>query len=466
MTVHEAASPEKGASTTDVTQELGGVPPPPRGWERLKWLGPGFLWMVSATGSGELLFTPRVGALYGYALVWAMIAAVLLKWFINREIGRFAVCTGATVLDGFKQLPGPRNWAVWLILVPQLVVAVATIAGLAGASATALVLVLPGDVRIWMIGSVLSATALVLWGRYKTVEWTAMALGIALAVAALAAATSVSPDLGALTSGLMPRVPAQLDYGEILPWLGFMLSGAAGMMWYSYWIQAKGYGAAALSRKSDQPIHPTKLSGEDRARLRGWVTQMTLDNSLAVVGTLMIAMAFLILGTELLRPEGLVPEENRVAETLGYLLGGVWGPLGFWFMITAVFVGFWDTVLSDQDGFGRLFGDGTRTLLQSLKLSGRWLDETFLKNVFIVVLLTLLPIALYLIMGKPVGLLKLAGVIEAAHIPVVTGLILYLNHRLLPPDLRPSWAVFAATALAGLFFAAFAGMYVLQLTSQ
>jgi hypothetical protein len=340
---------------------------------------------------------------------------------------------------------------------------VATIAGLAGASATALVLVLPGDVRIWMIGSVLAATALVLWGRYKAVEWTAMALGIALALAAMAAAISVSPDLAALASGLMPSVPAQVDYGEILPWLGFMLSGAAGMMWYSYWIQAKGYGAAALSRQSDQPIHPDTLSADERDRLRGWVSQMTLDNSVAVVGTLVIAMAFLILGTELLRPQGLVPEENRVAETLGQLLGGVWGPVGFWFMITAVFVGFWDTVLADQDGFGRLFGDGARTLLQPLELSDRWVDETILKNVFIVVLLTLLPIALYLIMGEPVGLLKLAGAIEAAHIPVVTGLILYLNHRLLTPDLRPSWAVSVATALAGLFFAVFAGVYVFQL---
>src|SRR5919108_3323990 len=95
---------------------------PPRGWERLRWLGPGFLWMISAAGSGELLFTPRVGALYGYALLWALLGAVLLKWFINREIGRYTVSTGETILAGFRRLPGPRAWAVWLILIPQLVV--------------------------------------------------------------------------------------------------------------------------------------------------------------------------------------------------------------------------------------------------------------------------------------------------------------------------------------------------------
>jgi Mn2+/Fe2+ NRAMP family transporter len=89
------------------------VPEPPRGRGRLAWLGPAFLWMLSAVGSGELLFTPRVAALYGYALLWAMLAAVALKWFVNREVGRYTVCTGETIVEGFARVPGPRNWAVW-----------------------------------------------------------------------------------------------------------------------------------------------------------------------------------------------------------------------------------------------------------------------------------------------------------------------------------------------------------------
>lgn len=104
-----------------------GIPKPPKGGERLKWLGPSFLWMLSAAGSGELLFTPRIAALYGYSLLWALLAAVILKWFINGEVGRFTVCTGATILEGFKQLPGPKNWSIWLILLPQAVVAVSTL---------------------------------------------------------------------------------------------------------------------------------------------------------------------------------------------------------------------------------------------------------------------------------------------------------------------------------------------------
>lgn len=463
--VEETPPPEKKAVPE--------IPPAPTGWARLTWLGPGFLWMVSAAGSGELLFTPRVAAQYGYTLLWAVLAAVILKWFINREVGRFAVCTGATVLDGYKKLPGPKNWAVWLIVLPQLVVAAASIAGLAASAATALILLFPGDVRLWMIASVCASTALVVWGKYKSVEGTARILAVVLAVAALTAAVAVFPSIGELTAGLVPQLPADVNYGEILPWLGYMLSGAAGLMWYSYWITSKGYGAAGGNKNisnlkseisNEEFLDPKTLNETGRRNLRGWLSQMTLDTTVAVVGALIITIAFLILGAELLKPQGLVPEENRVAETLGVLLGGVFGVVGFWFMIVAVFIGFWDTVLSDQDGFGRLFSNGTRILGKQFGLSGRWAEAEFLRKFFVIVLVTIIPIALYLTIGNPVTLLKLAGAIEAAHIPVVAGLTLYLNYKFLPPDLRPSIFSTIFASLAGLFFAAFALFYVLQLT--
>lgn len=436
--------------------QSGQVPSPPRGWGRIAWLGPGFLWMVSAAGSGELLFTPRVGALYGYVLLWALLVAVALKWFINREVGRYTVVTGRTILEGFARLPGPRGWAVWLIVVPQLVVAVATIAGLAGSAATALVLVLPGDIRIWTVGSIVAAAALVLFGRYRLIERVAIVFAIALGLAALAAAMSVGPDVAELSSGLAPQLPPDLDYAEVLPWLGFMLSGAAGMIWYSYWIREKGYGAAAAGA-SEAPDDEQR-----RERLRGWLTQLTLDNSVAVIGTLIVTIAFLILGAELLRPEGLVPEENQVAEMLGQLLGMIWGPIGFWFMVTAVFIGFWDTVLSDQDGFGRMFASGARLIGRGLGSHEMPRPET-LRRLFVGVVTGALPIGLYLLVGEPLGLLQLAGAIEAAHIPILAGLTLYVGRRELPSDLGPSSLTFIMTALAAGFFAMFAALFVTQI---
>jgi Mn2+/Fe2+ NRAMP family transporter len=435
--------------------------PPETFKEKIKWLGPGFLWMVSAAGSGELLFTPRVGAMYGYTLLWAMLLAVILKWFINREIGRYTVCTGKTVIDGFSQLPGPKNWALYVILIPQLFVAVTSIAGLAGSAATALILVLPGNVKLWTIASILGSTALVLFGKFKAVEKVATILAITLGVSAVVAAISVWPHMDKLAEGIVPKMPEQVKYEEILPWLGFMLSGAAGLIWYSYWIQEKGYGWKKKETNTDD--HLTK--GE-KEKLKKWVTQMTVDNTVAVVGTLIVTLAFLILGAELLKPKGLIPDENKVAEVLGQLLGQLWGPVGFWFMITAVFIGFWDTVLSDQDGFGRMFTGGTRLLSRRFEKRSSWFNEKNLNRFFVIVLVTFIPIVIYLIMGEPVALLKIAGAIEASHIPFVAALILYLNINTLDKELRPSWVSLGFVSVAGLFFAAFAIVYVLQLAQQ
>jgi Mn2+/Fe2+ NRAMP family transporter len=430
---------------------------PPHGWARVAWLGPGFLWMVSAAGSGELLFTPRVGALHGYTLLWAMLVAIAMKWFINREVGRFAVCTGKTLLQGFSELPGPRGWAVWIVLVPQLFVAVTAIAGLAGGAATALILVLPGSPMVWMIVSVVASTALVVFGKYRAIERAATVIGVGVAIAAVSAAVAVQPDTGELARGLRPHLPPDVDYREILPWLGFMLSGAAGLIWYSYCTVSKGYGAASPgTREASSPSR-----ARDIERLRGWLAQMTFDNTVAVIGTFLIAGAFLILGAELLRPRGLVPEEQRVAATLGRLLGDVWGQWAYWFMVLGVFVGFWDTVLSDQDGHGRMFADGSRLLLPALKKY----REATVRRSFVVVLVTAAPIGLYAVAGNPVELLKIAGAIEAAHIPVVTALTLFLNRTHVPAGLRPSLLTTAVTTAAGLFFAAFAAYYVAQLVS-
>lgn len=257
------------------------------------------------------------------------------------------------------------------------------------------------------------------------------------------------------------QIPQNVRYQEILPWLGFMLAGAAGLMWYSYWVEARGYGAASV--KGKERIDPKQLNREEKKKLRGWINLMTISNTLAVVGALLAALSFLILGGELLRPQGLVPQENQVAETLGTLLGDLWGPFGFWFMVAIVFITFCSTVLSVEDGFGRMFADGTQIILQGFGVRGRWTNEKFLQRVYIVVLLVILPIAVYLFFGQPVGLLQTAGAIEAAHIPIVTGLTLFLNHRMLPKELRPSKIIFGGTAIAGIFFAVFAVIYLLQL---
>lgn len=452
---------------TKVKSDSGKILDPPKSLkERIKWLGPGVTWMAAgAGGAGELLFPPRIGSLYGYAFFWALLSAVVLKWAINREVGRFSVCTGGPLLDGFKTLPGPKNWAIWIIVVPQLVVAASAIAGLAGSAATAVTLLLPGSNTLWMAVIIVISTSFLLWGKYSILELVATFLALGLALMGIITAISVFPAPVKLLQGAVPNLPPNTDYQEVLPWLSFILAGAAGMTWYSYWVPAKGYGAAKLKANSEEPVNVKQLSDEQQTKLRGWIREMTLDNTLGVIGGFLIVTSFLILGAELLQPRGLVPEEQKVAQVLATMLGEVWGKFGYWFMVVGVLVGFFATTLTNQDGWARLLANGTDIILRPFGSQGRWCDQKFLKKVYLVVLVGITPIAIYLIIGKPVGLLQMAGAIEAIHIPIIVGLTLYMNYTILPEKLKPSVASFIMVLLSMLFFIGFAGLYVYQLVT-
>lgn len=447
---------------------------PPRGWDRRRWIGPGLVWMAAgAGGAGELLFPPRVGSLYGYAFLWALLLAVALKFFVVRELGRLAIGTGEPLLEGMRRLPGPRNWAIWALLVPQLAVASAAIAGLAGSAATAAAELTAGvsggdasaaqgasfAVKVWMPVLLALAVALVVWGRYGLLEKAATILTTIVALVAVVTAVSVLPDLGELAAGLRPQIPDDTDLQEIVPWLAFILAGAAGLVWYSYWVAEREFGASAVGERKDGACTAEDFDEGAAKRLEGWTYQMSLDIGLGTLGGLVIVLSFLILGAELLAPEGVVPEDDQVAPVLGRLLGGVWGPVGYWFMIGGVLIGFWTTVLTNADGWSRMFGNGVGILAKQMGREGRLADQTFLKRAAAIVLLGIVPAGLFLLRGEPVILLQVAGIIEAIHIPFVAAVTLWINKTLLPAPLRPGLVSTGLTALAGLFFAGFAGVY-------
>jgi hypothetical protein len=156
--------------------------------------------------------------------------------------------------------------------------------------------------------------------------------------------------------------------------------------------------------------------------------------------------------------------EQRGAQVLGQLLGQIWGPWGYWFMIAAVGIAFFSTTLSNQDGWARLLSQGSRILLRGAGVTGGWTSEETLRAIFIVGL-AIMPVAVFLLFGNPVVLLQLVGAIEAAHLPVLAGLTLYVNRRTLPADLRPSPFVFGATIGSGLFFAGFALAYLWRIVA-
>jgi uncharacterized membrane protein len=75
----------------------------------------------------------------------------------------------------------------------------------------------------------LSTMVFLLWGKYGKLELVAKILAITLAIAAVITAITVFPSFDALLAGLRPQIPENVDYQEVVPWLSFVLAGAAGM---------------------------------------------------------------------------------------------------------------------------------------------------------------------------------------------------------------------------------------------
>ena len=84
----------------------------------LRAIGPGIMYAGTAIGVSHLVQSTRAGAGYGFALVWAVIAAHLLKYPFFEASHRYTAATGENLLVGYLRV---GRWA----LVGFLVVALA-----------------------------------------------------------------------------------------------------------------------------------------------------------------------------------------------------------------------------------------------------------------------------------------------------------------------------------------------------
>ena len=446
-------------------------PEPPKGKERFKWYGPGLMWMISSVGSGSVLFTPRVGAKYGYELLWVALIIIFLMWIMIREVGRYSVVTGKTLFDGFRDLSGKSQWPIWLIFIPQIVAAVVTISGIAALTGSALMIALPGSQQLYGIAVIGLSIILVVSGRYQLVEKIASLMAGILVVMVLVTSVKVFSSTGPFVQGLVPGVPKNLDMQFVMPWLGFILAGAAGIMWFSYWVVAREYGGPQLDKEEiEKKENDEQVTKETSQRLKKWMKVMSNTAAIGVVGGGLIIVSFLVLGTELLKPEGTIPKGIDVAKDLSRLLSEVWGQVGFWMLIVSISIALAGTILSNQDGWGRMFADGTLILLEGKvekkdpskeKKEKSWWKKILterrkLKDAYAIIFGAAIPLIVFLLVRKPVDILSIAGTVAAVHTPVVVFLTLYLNMKRLPSALRPGLFSISCMVLSGLFFTAFA----------
>ena len=388
---------------------------------RLRELGPGIVIAATGLGAGDLIAASVAGARYGMAVLWAAVIGALLKFTLNEGLARWQLATGTTLLEGWvRKLP--RFWSSYFFL--YLLLWSFIVAGaLMAATGLAVHALLPA-VSVETAGAVQSiiAVLLVLFGRYRLLE-VLMKFFIALMfVVVLYCAFALRPDWSSVLTGMfVPRIPE----GSVFLLLGVVggVGGSVTLLSYGYWIRERGW------------------SGPKRIR------QVRADLLVAYGLTALFGVAIMIVAA------GVSPQVisgSKMVLAVAEQLGATVGDTGKWCFL----IGFWGAVFSSMlgvwQGVPYLFADFVHEWRHDS--AEKRIDTRSTAYRAYLAYLAFPPMIL-LWSGKPVWVVLLYAVTGAAFMPLLAGLLLYMNsYRDWLGALRNRWPTnFALLAALGLF---------------
>jgi Mn2+/Fe2+ NRAMP family transporter len=382
---------------------------PARRW---RLVGPGIVVAATGVGAGDLVATLIAGSRFGTALLWAVVLGVLVKIALAEAVGRWHLATGSTIFAGWRSLGAWTSVYFVLYVVVWGFVYGATAMTSSGLPLAAMFPVLP----IWGWGMISGVVGLafVWFGNYQLFERAMTALIGVMFVIVVGLAVIVTPDLGEVVRGLVPRLPE----GSAVYTLGLVggVGGTITMAAYGYWVNAKGWRDAS------------------------WMRVMRLDNRVAYITTGIFVVAMLIVGAELLYASGIaLTEGDRGLLDLDGVLRDRYGPVVATFFLVGFFATSFSSLLGVWQGVSLMVTDFVRTRREARgQLTEGAAERSWPYRAYLL-WLTFPPMAL-LFLDRPFALVVAYGAFGAFFMPFLAGTLLYLlNGRRTPLEWRNGW---------------------------
>ena len=288
--------PARTASVTATNETPGPDSVLPR--RPVQWLqvfGPGAIIASLTIGTGELIFSSRGGAIFGYRVLFLFLVILLLKWGLVLAASRHMVLSGVHPYQRMMDVPGPRGWlplVLFLCAVVSLPIWISfhsvVLGNLIGWLTGTSELLRGGMDYLW--GAVILAIvlAITVLGGYSTLERIQLVIVAAMMVGAVVTLLLYHPDWLALLRGAFvpqsfeypawlgaayPDVAAQPVWVETTRYVGVIGGGAFDYMAYTSYIRDKAWGQSAAGPASEAQL--AEVAGHPTHPHRQWLLRST-----------------------------------------------------------------------------------------------------------------------------------------------------------------------------------------------
>jgi Mn2+/Fe2+ NRAMP family transporter len=300
-------------------------------WQYLRSFGPGFVVVLTWLGSGDIISAGISGGNYGYALMWAMVVAILMRFFFVTTIAKYQLCNqhGEHLLDGLARL---HRWYLPLLLAVIVILGhIQSTYMLVGVSEISVELTGVDATWLWAFMWIIVSLFLILKPIYSHIEWVFKVFIIILSLSLVGTAIWVGPDVIEILKGTLAfKLPDQKGpFSAIIVTMGMIgaVGGSLMNLVYPYFLEQKGW------------------TGPKYRRVQ------TYDFVLAIVVMIIFNLAVWTLGAELVHTSG---KSIETLDDLTLLLSIVLGPYGRYLFLIGVFAAVYTSLLGHGLGLGYL----------------------------------------------------------------------------------------------------------------
>ena len=315
-----------------------------------KSLGPGLLFAGAAVGVSHLVQSTRAGADFGFGLLWALLIAALFKYPFFQFGPRYAAATGETLLDGYKKLgKGILVVSYSISFVTMFIIQAAVTIVTAGLAVNLFGLF---DMTTWSILITILSISLLLIGKYKLLDSLMKYVILVLTICTLiAVSVALMKNNQAFTfTQVFPKGSIEITF--LIAFLGWMPAPLDVSVWQSIWSLEK-----------------------DKATLKTTTTKQAIfDFNVGYVGTIFLAVCFVILGALVMYNSGesFSNKGDVFASQLIALYTQNLGKFTYIFISIAAFTTMFSTTITTLDASPRTMSKANDLLFSEKIKLGYW----------------------------------------------------------------------------------------------